>query len=58
MIAVAYAVFSTIWLRAMQSYEIDLFLKKIDVEKDLTDSVEIITEDELGRIAKFINLTF
>jgi methyl-accepting chemotaxis protein len=58
MIAVAYAVFSTIRLRTLQSFEINRFMKKIDAEKDLTDSVEIITEDELGRIAKLINITF
>jgi methyl-accepting chemotaxis protein len=58
MIAVAYAVFSTIRLRTQQSFEIDRYMKKIDTEKDLTDSVAIITEDELGRIAKLINITF
>jgi methyl-accepting chemotaxis protein len=58
MIAAAYAVFSTIRLRTLQSFEINRFMKKIDAEKDLTDSVEIITEDELGRIAKLINITF
>jgi methyl-accepting chemotaxis protein len=58
MLAVAYAVFSTIRLRSMQSYEIDRFMKNVNAEKDLTDKVEIITEDELGRIAKLINITF
>jgi methyl-accepting chemotaxis protein len=58
MIAVGYAVFSTIRLRTSQSYEINRFMKKVNVEKDLTDSVKIITEDELGRIAKLINITF
>jgi len=58
MLAVAYAVFSTIRLRATQSFEIDRFMKKVDSEKDLTDSVEIMTEDELGIIAKLINITF
>jgi methyl-accepting chemotaxis protein len=33
-------------------------MKKVNTEKDLTDSVEIITEDELGRIAQLINITF
>ncbi|WP_293752322.1 methyl-accepting chemotaxis protein [uncultured Paraglaciecola sp.] len=58
MLAVAYAVFSTIRLRSMQSFEIDRFMKNVNAEKDLTDKVEIITEDELGRIAKLINITF
>jgi methyl-accepting chemotaxis protein len=58
MIAVAYAVFSTISLRSKQSFEIDRFMKKMNTEKDLTDSVAVITEDELGRIATLINITF
>jgi methyl-accepting chemotaxis protein len=58
MILVAYAVFTTIRLRSIQSYEINRFMKKMNTEKDLTDSVEIITEDELGVIAKLINITF
>ncbi|UCX04798.1 methyl-accepting chemotaxis protein [Shewanella glacialimarina] len=58
MLVLAYAVYSTLKLRALQSYEINRFMKKIDTEKDLTDSVEIMTEDELGRIAKLINITF
>jgi methyl-accepting chemotaxis protein len=58
MLAVAYAVFSTIKLRASQSFEINRFMKKVDSEKDLTDSVKIITEDELGKIATLINITF
>lgn len=58
MLAVAYAVFSTIRLRALQSFEINRFMKKVDSEKDLTDKLEIITDDELGRIAKLINITF
>jgi methyl-accepting chemotaxis protein len=58
MLAVAYAVFSTIRLRALQSFEINRFMKKVDLEKDLTDKVELITEDELGKIAKLINITF
>jgi methyl-accepting chemotaxis protein len=58
MILVAYAVFATIRLRSLQSYEINRFMKKMNTEKDLTDSVEIITEDELGVIAKLINITF
>jgi methyl-accepting chemotaxis protein len=58
MIAIAYAVFITIRLRTSQSYEINRFMKKVDAEKDLTDSVEIITEDELGKIAELINITF
>jgi methyl-accepting chemotaxis protein len=58
MIAVAYAVFSTIKLRAAQSHEIKRLMSKVDSEKDLTDSVAIITEDELGQIAKLINITF
>jgi methyl-accepting chemotaxis protein len=57
-IAIACAVFNTIKLRASQSYEINRFMKKMDAEKDLTDSVEIITEDELGKIAMLINITF
>lgn len=58
MLAVAYAVFSTIRLRSTQSREIERLMKKVDAEKDLTDSVKIITDDELGRIAKLINITF
>ncbi|WP_434937680.1 methyl-accepting chemotaxis protein [Shewanella sp. HL-SH8] len=58
MLILAYSVYSTLKLRALQSYEINRFMKKIDTEKDLTDSVEIMTEDELGRIAKLINITF
>jgi methyl-accepting chemotaxis protein len=58
MIIIAYAVFSTISLRSKQSFEIDRFMKKMNTEKDLTDSVVIMTEDELGRIATLINITF
>jgi methyl-accepting chemotaxis protein len=58
MLAVAYAVFSTVRLRALQSFEINRFMKKVNLEKDLTDKVELITEDELGIIAKLINITF
>jgi methyl-accepting chemotaxis protein len=58
MIAVAYAVFSTISLRSKQSFEIDRFMNKMHTEKDLTDSVTVMTEDELGRIATLINITF
>jgi methyl-accepting chemotaxis protein len=58
MLALAYAVFSTIRLRASQSFEINRFMKNVDSEKDLTDTVEIITEDELGGIAKLMNVTF
>jgi methyl-accepting chemotaxis protein len=58
MLAVAYAVFSTIRLRSLQSFEINRFMKKVNLEKDLTDKVELITDDELGTIAKLINITF
>jgi methyl-accepting chemotaxis protein len=58
MLAVAYAVFSTVRLRALQSFEINRFMNKVNLEKDLTDKVELITEDELGIIAKLINITF
>jgi methyl-accepting chemotaxis protein len=58
MLAIAYAVFSTIKLRSSQSFEINRFMKNVDSEKDLTDAVEIITEDELGVIAKLMNVTF
>jgi methyl-accepting chemotaxis protein len=58
MLAVAYAVFSTVRLRSLQSFEINRFMKKVDLEKDLTDKVELITDDELGIIAKLINITF
>jgi len=44
MLALAYAVFSTIRLRSSQSFEINRFMTKVDSEKDLTDMVEIITE--------------
>jgi methyl-accepting chemotaxis protein len=33
-------------------------MKKVNLEKDLTDKVELITDDELGTIAKLINITF
>jgi methyl-accepting chemotaxis protein len=58
MLAIAYAVFSTIKLRSSQSFEINRFMKNVDSEKDLTDTVEIITEDELGVIGKLMNITF
>jgi hypothetical protein len=58
MLAIAYAVFSTIKLRSSQSFEINRFMNKVDSEKDLTDTVKIITEDELGVIAKLMNITF
>jgi methyl-accepting chemotaxis protein len=57
-LAITYAVFSTIRLRSSQSFEINRFMKNVDSDKDLTDTVEIITEDELGAIAKLINITF
>ncbi|MFT4807845.1 MAG: methyl-accepting chemotaxis protein [Glaciecola sp.] len=57
-LAVAYAVFSTVRLRSLQSFEINRFMKKVNLEKDLTDKVELITDDELGIIAKLINITF
>jgi methyl-accepting chemotaxis protein len=57
-LAVAYAVFSTVRLRSLQSFEINRFMKKVNLEKDLTDKVELITDDELGTIAKLINITF
>ena len=57
-LALTYAVFSTIRLRSSQSFEINRFMTKVDSEKDLTDTVEIITEDELGGIAKLMNVTF
>ena len=57
-LALTYAVFSTIRLRSSQSFEINRFMTKVDSEKDLTDTVEIITEDELGAIAKLMNITF
>jgi hypothetical protein len=41
MLAIAYVEFSTIRLRASQSFEINRFMKKMDSEKDLTDSVTI-----------------
>jgi methyl-accepting chemotaxis protein len=58
MLVLAYGVFSTIQLRAAQSHEINRFMKTVDTEKDLTDSIEVLTEDELGRIATLINVTF
>ena len=58
MLAIAYAVFSTIKLRSSQSFEINRFMKNVDSEKDLTDTFEVITEDELGVIAKLMNITF
>jgi methyl-accepting chemotaxis protein len=58
MIAVAYAVFNTIRHRSKQSLEIDRFMKKMNTEKDLTDTAAVMTEDELGRIATLINTTF
>jgi methyl-accepting chemotaxis protein len=57
-LAITYAVFSTIRLRSSQSFEINRFMKNVDSDKDLTDTVELITEDELGAIAKLINITF
>jgi methyl-accepting chemotaxis protein len=58
MLAIAYADLSAIKLSSSQSFEINRFMKNVDSEKDLTDTVEIITEDELGVIAKLMNITF
>lgn len=58
MILVTYAVFSTIKLRASQSTEINRVMNKVNKTKDLTDSIEVISEDELGAIASLINQTF
>lgn len=58
MILVTYAVFSTIKLRASQSQEINRVMNKVNKTKDLTDSIEVISEDELGAIASLINHTF
>ncbi len=58
MVVIAYLVFSTIRLRAAQSKEIQRVMEKVNSKKDLTDQVKIITHDELGQIAKLINLTF
>lgn len=56
--AVAYAVFTTIKMRAAQSEEINRVMHAMDKDKDLTRQIEIITQDDLGRIAKLINNTF
>ncbi|MEO9944705.1 methyl-accepting chemotaxis protein [Paraglaciecola sp.] len=58
MILVTYAVFSTIKLRASQSQEINRVMNKVNKTKDLTDSIDVISEDELGAIASLINQTF
>jgi methyl-accepting chemotaxis protein len=55
---IAFAVYKTIQLRSSQSLEINRFMKAVDSEKDLTDSVNVITNDELGRIGELINVTF
>jgi methyl-accepting chemotaxis protein len=57
-LTLGYGVFSTINLRARQSNEINRVMRKVDGEKDFTDPVEVFTEDELGKIAELINLTF
>ncbi|MEP0356737.1 methyl-accepting chemotaxis protein [Paraglaciecola sp.] len=58
MLLVTYAVFSTIKLRASQSNEINRIMNKVHSQKDLTDSIQVISEDELGAIASLINQTF
>ncbi|MDT0593321.1 methyl-accepting chemotaxis protein [Glaciecola petra] len=58
LIAITYASFGTIRLRAQQSREIERYMSKVNSENDLTDSVAIVSEDDLGKIAKLINVTF
>lgn len=57
-LVVAYLVYSTIRLRAAQAAEINRVMHAVDDDKNLTEQAEIITQDELGRIAELINLTF
>ncbi len=57
-LVVAYLVYTTIRLRAAQAAEINRVMHAVDDDKNLTEQAEIITQDELGRIAELINLTF
>lgn len=57
-LVVAYLVYTTIKLRAAQAAEINRVMHAVDDDKNLTEQAEIITQDELGRIAELINLTF
>lgn len=55
---IAYLVYTTVLMRASQAAEIKRVMVAVDEEKDLTQVAVIKSEDELGEIAKLINLTF
>lgn len=57
-LAVAYLVYSTIRIRARQAADIKRVMTAVDQDKDLTQTVQIISQDELGEIARLINVTF
>ena len=56
--AIAYAVFTTIKMRAAQAKEISRVMHAVDKHKNLTEQADIITQDDLGQIAELINKTF
>lgn len=55
---IAYLVYTTVLMRASQAAEIKRVMVAVDEEKDLTQVAVIKSEDELGEIARLINLTF
>jgi methyl-accepting chemotaxis protein len=57
-LGIAYNVFSTIQLRAAQSAEINRVMLAVNKDNDLTETAKIISEDDLGKIAELLNLTF
>jgi methyl-accepting chemotaxis protein len=47
-----------ILLRAAQSAEINRVMLAVNKDNDLTETAKIISEDDLGKIAELLNLTF
>lgn len=57
-LGIAYNVFSTIRIRAAQSAEINRVMQAVDQNNDLTETAEVISQDDLGKIAELLNQTF
>lgn len=55
---IAYNVFSTIRIRAAQSAEINRVMLAVDQNNNLTETAEVISQDDLGKIAELLNQTF
>lgn len=58
MMLVAYVTYSILKYRQQQSVLIKKVMSKVEKEHDISDSINVIAEDDLGRIASLLNKMF